>query len=342
MATVCDVDFEETQLIPRGAEIHREENLHLGVVTGAHAYFGSDTPSNPSQSREFYLSVVQNALAGRAERDIDDSIFLSMDANFVKSVQRAYRRLGEARASESEFKAYACQALFIRQYDVLTEDVERQLCAVRLLEMSLKPCESDVLRMWRAPPLLSSNQPPSKFFGFDIYPDCQFWLSDKILNADYRRHASRVVHCKTWGTFCPYFSIEFKATTVGRRVVGNQVVAAGLISLFNRYQLKLDAYPQVVPEQFKLVRHYGLTMEKEVWAVWFFEPKIVNGAWAGCIIRAIDAGTCLAEGGVVGLLQWINEIHRWGLCEYALGCEEDIKQILSRGSTNLRISAIGS
>ena len=343
MATVRDVDFEVTQLIPRGVEIHREWNLQMGIVAGAHAYFGSDTPSNQAQSREFYLSVVQEALAGRAERNIDDSIFLSMDASFVMSVQRAYRRMGEEEVSEPEFKAYACQNLFIRQYAVLTEEVERQLCAVRLVEISLKPRESTHLRMWRAPPLLSSDQPPSKFFGFDIYSDCQFWLSDKILNADYRRYARRIVHCKSWGTFCPYLSIEFKATADDRLVVVNQVAAAGLISLFNRYQLKLDAYPQPAPEQFNLVRHYGLTMEKELWAVWLFEPKIakVNGAWAGCTMRVLGAGS-LIKGEVVELLEWINEIHRWGLCEYALGCEEDIKQILSRGSTNLRISAIGS
>jgi len=341
MPTVRDVDFEETQLIPRGVEIHRR-NVQVTVLTGAHAYFGSESPSNPAQSREFYLSVVQKVLVGRAERDIDDSIFLSMDANFVKSVQRAYRRMGEARVSESQFKVFAFRHLFIGQDVALMDETERQLCAAGLVEISLKPQESDDLQMWHAPPLLPSNQPPSKFFGFDIYSDCQFWLSDKILNADYRSYAREFVHCRSWRTFCPYFSIEFKATTDDRRVVRNQVAAAGLISLFNRYRLKVDAYLQPAPDQLNLVRHYGLTMEKELWAVWLFEPKTANGAWAGCTIRVLGTGTCLDEGGVVKLLQWINEIHRWGLCEYALGCEEDIKQILSRGSTNFRMSAMGS
>jgi len=331
MATVYDVDFEETQLIPRGVEIHKHTNLRVGIAAGAHAYFGSDIPSDPAQSREFYLSIVREALAGRAERDIDDSLFLSTDPNFVKALQRAYRRMGDARVSKSEFKVFAWQNLFIGQHVVLMDDTKRQLCAVRLVEVSLKPGESDDRRLWFAPPLLS-NQPPSKPFGFDIYTDSQFWLSGKILNTDYPRFVSQVVHCKPWGTFCPYFSIEFKATTEDRRIVDNQVAAAGLISLFNRYQLKLDAYLQPALEQFNVVRHYGLTMEKELWAVWLFEPKIVDGAWAGCTIRTLATGSCLTQGGVVGLLEWINEIHRWGLCEYALGCEEDIKQILSRGS----------
>jgi len=341
MATVRDVDFEETQLIPRGVEIYKHADLRVGIVSGAHAHFNSDEPSNLAESREFYRSVVQKALAGRSERDIDDSVFLSTDFDFVKSVHRAYRRLGEAHFLEAEFKIYAWQNLFLGQQVVVIDEIERQLCAARLAEVSLKPRDTIGQRMWCAPPLLS-NQPPSKLFGFDIYADCQFWLCDKIINADCRRYVNQVVHCKALGTFCPYFSIEFKARTDDSRVVQNRVAAAGLISLFNRCQLKLDAYPQAVPEQFtpeqfKLVHHYGLTMEKDLWIVRVFEPKIANGAWAGCTIRVLDTGSCLAEEGVVGLLQWINEIHRWGLCEYALGCEEDIKQILSRGSTNLRI-----
>ncbi|KIX05368.1 uncharacterized protein Z518_06240 [Rhinocladiella mackenziei CBS 650.93] len=341
-ATVRDTDFEETQLIPRGVEIHREQDLRLGIVTGAHAYFDSGTPPEPAQSREFYLSIIQTALAGRAERDIDNSIFLPTDANFIKSLHRAYHRMGVAHVSESEFKVFAWQNLFIGQHVVLMDDTERQLCAVRLVEISLKPRDSDQQRMWRAPPLLSSNQPPPQPFVFDISSNSQFWLSDKIINANYRRYTKSAVHCKPWGTFCPYLSIEFEATTDDRRVVRNQMAAAGLISLFNRYQLKLDAALQPTPEQLRLVRHYGLTMEKAVWTVWVFEPKIADGAWAGCTIRLLESGTCLDEGDIVGLLQWINEIHRWGLCEYALGCEEDIKQILSRGAANLRISTIGS
>ncbi|KIX06945.1 uncharacterized protein Z518_04921 [Rhinocladiella mackenziei CBS 650.93] len=345
-ATVRDVDFEEIQLIPRGVEIYKHANLSVGVVSGAHNHFGSDKPSDFAKSREFYRAAVQEALVKRAEQDIDDSIFLSMDSDFVKFVQRAYRRLGEAHYSEAEFKIYAWQNLFIGQQLIIIDDIQRQLCAVRLAEVSLKPRETISQRMWYAPPLLS-NQTPSKLFGFDIYADSQYWLSNKVINVEYRRFAKQVVHCNASGAFCPYFSIEFKAGTDDSRVVQNQVAAAGLISLFNRCQLKLDAYSQTVLEQFKsqqfnLVRHYGLTMEKDLWIVRVFEPKIVNGAWAGCTIRVLDHGSCLEEEEVVGLLQWINEIHRWGLCEYALGCEDDIKQILSRGSTDLRISATGS
>ncbi|KIX01471.1 uncharacterized protein Z518_09197 [Rhinocladiella mackenziei CBS 650.93] len=271
-----------------------------------------------------------------------------MHANFIKSLHRAYHRMGDAYVSESEFKVFAWQNLFIGQHVVLMDDTERQLCVVRLVEISLKPCESYNGPMWFEPPLLSlnqpplSNQPPPKPFGFDISSDSQFWLPNKIINANYRRYTKSAVHCKTWGTFCPYLSIEFKATTDDWRVVRNQMAAAGLISLFNRYQLKLEAALQPTPEQLRLVRHYGLTMERELWAIWVFEPKTADGAWAGCTIRMPEAGSCLDEGDIVGLLQRINEIHRWGLSEYALGCEEDIKQILSSGTNNLRISTIGS
>jgi len=338
-ATVRDADFEDTQLIPRGIEICRTSDLSLGSVGGAHAYFGSEAPSN--SAREFYRSILQKSFAGRVERDIDDGIFLSVDADFVQSVHRAYRSLGEAKVPGHEFKLCACQHLFIGKYVILANDARRQLCAVRAAEWSLKPHESD-LHPWCAPPLLSGNHSPLKPFDFDIYSDCQFWLSNEILNADYRENISHLVHCKAFGAFCPYISIEFKATTDDTRVVENQVAAAGSISLFNRCLLKLDAYPHPTPEQLNLVRHYGLTMEKDKWTAWLFEPKIADDSWAGCKTRKLDGGTCLTEQGVRRLLSWINEIHRWGLCEYALGCEEDIKHILSRASIHLRVSAIGS
>jgi len=335
-ATVRDADFEATQLIPRGIEIHRLRDQSLGTLGGAHAYFGSEAPSNPAESREFYRSIVQKSLEGRVERDIDDSIFLSMDDDFVQSVHRAYHILRDARAQEAEFREYAFQALFIEQYIRLANDPRRQLCAVRSLECSIKPDEFD---LWNGPPLLP-NQSTPKTFGFDIYPDCQFWLSDKILNARYREEIGEMIRFHTFGGFCPYFSIEFKARTDDTRIVINRIAAAGSISLFNRYRLKIDAYPHPTSEQWKLVRHYGLTMEKENWTVWLFELKTVDQAWAGCNIRRLGAGACQTEQGIRRLLSWINEIHRWGLCEYALGCEEDIKHIMN-GAPNIRVSEIG-
>ena len=109
--TVHDPEFEDTQLIPRGIEIIREADWVLGGVGGAHAYFGSERPSNPAKSREFYRSLILKKLAGRVERDIDDSIFMPTDTNFVQSVHRAYRSFGEAGLPESEFKAYAQENL---------------------------------------------------------------------------------------------------------------------------------------------------------------------------------------------------------------------------------------
>ena len=149
------------------------------------------------------------------------------------------------------------------------------------------------------------------------------------------------MHCKALGTFGPYFSIEFKAKLESTPIVVNQVVAAGSVSLFNRYQLKLHAYPHPNQEQFELVRHFGLTMEKEKWIVWHFVLKTVHGAWTGCKAIYLDGGNCRTEQGVRRLLQWINEIHRWGLCEYALECEDDIKHILSRAPNNVRVLGVG-
>jgi len=337
-ATVRDIDFEETQLISRGVEIFRQTNLQgLRIAGRAFAHFNSDAPSDPATSRGFYRKAVSKALDGRTERGIDHSMFLSVANDFVESVHETYRILGNSYLPEPDYKTYAFQELLIGQRIFLTRDTTRQLCVVRSGEWSLKPRPSKDNCSWHEPPLLS-DQPPSKVFGFDIHADCQFWLCIKILNADYRRHVQHVVHCKALGTFCPYFSVEFKARVDDTRVVENQVLAAGLISLFNRYQLKLQAHPHPTTDQLKPVRHYGMTMEKEFWKVWLFEPKTADGAWAGCTVRVLDSGNCLEQGGTLPFLQWINEIHRWGLSQYALNCEEDIEEILGKNSADLRMS----
>jgi len=332
-ATVHDADFEETQLKPRGIEIVTLWDPALNSSTGTYAYFNSQEPPDSAQSREFYRSLVEESLKGRVEPDIDDSLFLPMDAGFVQSVLTGHHSLGQEGLPEPEFKLFAFQKLFIGHH-ILAKGAGRQLRAVRSVEWSLKPNES---QLWRAPPILSGN--PLKPFGFDIYSDCQFWLCNRILNPRYRAHTRHTVYLKALGTFCPYFSIEFKSTIDDTRTVQNQVAAAGSISLFNRYHLKLYANPLPTSEQWKLVCHYGLTMEKANWAVWLFELKLVNGAWAGCKMRRLDAGSCTDEHEVLGLISWINEIHRWGLCTYALECEEDIKRILSKDS-KLRVSDI--
>lgn len=40
---------------------------------------------------------------------------------------------------------------------------------------------------------------------------------------------------------------------------------------------------------------------------------------------------CTDEYGVRELVDWINEIHRWGLSEHGPGCERDIKAVLRLG-----------
>jgi hypothetical protein len=162
-----------------------------------------------------------------------------------------------------------------------------------------------------------------------------------MLNAEYRDYLHHIVHRRALGAFCPYFTIEFKSTLDESRTVQNQVAAAGAVALFNRYGLKLKVYPQPTPEQLTGVRHYGVTMDKDSWAVWLFTPKIADGAWSGCQMQYLDDGDCKSKSGVYRLLSWINEIHRWGLCEYALDCEDDVKHILS-AVADFRVSAIGT
>ena len=61
-ATVRDPDFEETQLTPRGIDIHRTGDLGLGSAGGAHAYFNSTIPPDPALSPTFTGILLRRVL----------------------------------------------------------------------------------------------------------------------------------------------------------------------------------------------------------------------------------------------------------------------------------------
>jgi len=335
-ATVRDSDFEQNQLKPRGIEILRKWDPTLNASTGPYAHFASKEPPDLGESCAFYKQVVMDSLEGTVDRTVDDSIFRRMDAGFVQSVHLGYASLAMLGLPEPEVKIFAFQKLFIGPHALILKNTERQLCAIRTVEWSIK---ADPIKEWYAPPILSRSLPP-KPFGFDIYPDTQFWLCDTVLNSRYRPLARQVVWVNDMGTFCPYLSIEFKAKLDDTRTVQNQVAAAGSISLYNRYLLKRHANVHPTEEQWKSVRHYGLTIEKANWTVWHIEPKLTDDIWCGCKVQRLADGTCLKEADTLMLISWINEIHRWGLCQYALDCEDDIKRFLSKDS-NFRVSTRG-
>src|SRR5271170_2711454 len=102
-----------------------------------------------------------------------------------------------------------------------------------MIELVAKPSVED---QWTEPPILLPNV-SARLYGFDIRPDCTYWLSLQAFNRQWRDriqdHAFVVYRRAT----CPYFTIEFKQDA---STAENQVAIAGAMALYNRYSLRSE------------------------------------------------------------------------------------------------------
>jgi hypothetical protein len=79
------------------------------------------------------------------------------------------------------------------------------------------------------------------------------------------------------------------------------------------------------------IRHYTLTFVGSGFVFWVIQPALSDGRWDGCTMTRLTGADCTDEYGVRELMEWINEIHRWGILEHGSACEKDIKTILKIG-----------
>lgn len=74
------------------------------------------------------------------------------------------------------------------------------------------------------------------------------------------------------------------------------------------------------------IKHYGISMLGPIFDIWCIMPKMTaTRGWAGCQIRQVGSGKCTIDRDVHLLIDWVNEIHFWGLTVHGPMCEEDVK-----------------
>lgn len=85
------------------------------------------------------------------------------------------------------------------------------------------------------------------------------------------------------------------------------------------------------------IRHYGLTFSGSEYQFWCIKPNVsqqdikADWAWQGCEMSNVSRGKLLGEVEVEDFIEWINEIHHWGLKVYGKSCEEDVKGCIDYG-----------
>ncbi|KAL9612569.1 MAG: hypothetical protein Q9167_002819 [Letrouitia subvulpina] len=309
--TIKSRDFREQCLTPRGIYINNGPPV-------ADPYLHFHTQKPPSYTE----------LAGLGK----STLWLETNATFIKRVNREYAFMERYQLCEAEYASYAKETLLRREpreriLDNTADPSQRFRRSERMLEFPLKPDEDN---HWEPPPFLSSSD-KQKYptYTFDIRPDCNYWLSLHAFNSEYSGQMEGFVYVPQERMTCPYFTVEFKRDDSEMKKANNQAATSGALALYNRYRLRRRV-PTLkwTHDQECQLRHYILTITKSKYKFWCIRPNLKDGNWDGCTMTTIFLASLNDEQGVKNFVNWINEIHRWGLTNHIESCEKDIKLLL--------------
>ncbi|KAH7009060.1 hypothetical protein B0J12DRAFT_587363 [Macrophomina phaseolina] len=308
-AKFSDQDFKAHVLSPRGIRIDDETKS----VT---PFYHFDTSPPPQGVRAAYYQNLPG-LSGA-------TLWLESDDKFVEAVVREYASMGEYKLCEAEYASYAVESLLKREIRNPQLRETRHSMAERMIQLPTKP-----ERMWHEPPLLDKSANPYKPFSFAMRPDCAYWISLQAFNPDYRKRVEEYVSVRLDRILCPYLTIEFKKDDSTINHARYQVAAASAIALYNRWTLKQQRLTEAGKawrsHHVRALRHYGLTFYGQKYEVWCTEVSVADGAWSGCRMFRLSQDSFNTPRGVRVFVDWVNEIHRWGLIVHGPGCERDVK-----------------
>ena len=198
------------------------------------------------------------------------------------------------------------------------------------------------------PPILDRTV-PYKPYNFDIRPDCSYWISLQAFNPLYRKRVGEYVSVQKKRILCPYLTIEFKRDNSTLIKARNQVAVASALALYNRWKLA-EARRVVTGKQRsgserhkEVLKHYGLTFTGRNYEFWCMEPTLSSQeSWIGCRMYRLVKDELDSNEGVRLFVDWINEIHRWGLKIHGPSCEVDIKHCIDSTLGGVRTSLVGA
>ena len=327
-------DFMEKVLEPRSIKIFDTNQW----PDTAYAHFGIEAPGT------------RNVAAIDPMKKLpESSIWVDTSDTYVKRVTKSYSEMLSLNVCEAEYATYAKETLLKR--DVFADDEEtdvREWRAKRWVELVVKP---ESKHTWVAPPIVDGSESADLFssseYSFDIRPDCSYWLNLKAFNEEYRSYVHRVIHTVYKRFISPYLTIEFKRDLDAETIVKNQVAAASALALYNRFRLReqrleVTGKPRTKSDLTVDIRHYGLTMQGSQYEIWCMTPTLSDdNRWAGCEMKLIGYGHCEHPYDVRKFINWINEIHYWGLTVHGPSCQDDTKYMLGKMNKGFRPSDIG-
>jgi len=332
-----DNDFVQRVLNPRSIKISRPTSGH------APQHFQVDVPSG---DRAQYYAEKRGAPPS--------SVWLESSDDFVVEILREYDCMTERELCEAEFASYAREMLLKRERRIRVREQdnhERGWRAERMIELVAKPGTDGP---WIRPPLVEDQSvnlgdTPYTDYGFDLRPDCAYWLSLQAFSPEYKSYVGEHTLVLKDTITCPYLTIEFKRDNSEQQAALNQIAAASALALYNRFLLRkssLELRKQKWDQQhLKPLKHYGITFTGSQYSVWCIRVQVTKKyQWSGCVMERVCQGTCRVPHGVRDLIDWINEIHCWGLTVNGPECQNDVKSSIraKESSSGIRVSEFGS
>ncbi|KAJ8128085.1 hypothetical protein O1611_g5551 [Lasiodiplodia mahajangana] len=270
------------------------------------------------------------------------NIWLKPFKNVVQRIQKQYSLMDIDQCLESEFQAFALEAIFcsvpleeIRTLDITIKPVR---VLQRVPERPSKGSEP-LPNSFLAPP---RQDPSGKQYDWDIRPDCAYYISLEAFDEGERERVSMYYPTVYKRAFCSYLSIEFKKDNQDLRTAKNQIAIASSMSLYNRWCMKynmlklLNKHDNWPKEDRDQLRHYCITLAGSQWRVWCTTPKTYED-WSGCTVSHVACGNCCSFQNLVLLFTIVNDIHYWGLTVHAESCVADVS-VISRGGPSGRIT----
>ena len=243
---------------------------------------------------------------------------------------------------EAEFTSFGRERLLKGEPRTRQLPEDRKYRPERMIELVAKPSVDD---KWIEPPILFSDSSASaRRYGFDIRPDCAYWLSLQAFNKSWRSLIKQYALVMYRRVAFPYFTIEFKRDDSTGITAENRVAVAGAMALYNRYSLRSEhlqlAKKKEQVSDIACLKHYSATFSECHYSLWCIEPKLAqDGTWHGCTMSRIFRDNCDIGEGLLSCVQWLNEIHAWGLAKYGPACQRDIKGCMK--AAGYRMSDIG-
>jgi hypothetical protein len=338
--TIKDPDFRQKVLTPRGIVFTDQAGLQGPqiVVEAPYSYFHTREPPLGTGSADHY-----NGAHGSPSAPIKSKVWLDASESSVDSIAEEYRLMRERQMCEGEFALYAREHLLKPDYRNLNPK-ERSWTVDRMVESTLKPG-----KLLEVPPIVEEGEDSVANFRFHLFPDCMYWISLHGFNRNYRSSIKGQIYVfKDSRVTCPYLTVEFKKNGTSLEQAENQVAAASALMLYNRYHLRLKRLKAekapIGRSSFENVKHFGLTFCGPDCDIYVCHPTLTEkGEWNGCRMSLVASYECTVSEDVKFLLEWLNEIHFWGMHVHGKGCEDDFKGFLhATGTYTARVSEVAN